>query len=34
MKQKRTVPYTIKFPAIKDKNSPVSAMPTNKGIKL
>lgn len=33
-KQKRNVPYTIKFPLIKDKNAPISAIPLTKGIKL
>jgi hypothetical protein len=34
LKQKKNVPYTIKFPLIKDKNMPVSALPLSKGIKL
>lgn len=32
--KKNNIPYTIKFPLIKDKLLPVSAVPLNKGIKL
>jgi hypothetical protein len=32
--KKNNVAYTIKFPLIKDKNAPISAIPLNKGIKL
>jgi hypothetical protein len=33
-KQKKNIPHTVKFPLIKDKNMPVSALTLNKGIKL
>ncbi len=33
-KKSKNIPYTIKFPLIKDKNSPISTMPINKAIKL